>query len=355
MTPHQKEEFLAKRRAAHFKKFPILQDYQRRIQRKHGDHGRISKILDIAPYAKFNIENFARQQGILLSQVFKGKLISDRIAVVSEEYLRRRSVSMMEKAGECFAKKRDRHGLLSDSDIFLWINDKLDPFSQAYTAGHELIHYQQIRDLIKTEVRSIEKSPLDFSQFLNFYGNFLGLATKSAENSMRQDNLDRSPYYGFEWLYKDFFKHNFVYRFIDDLAQGVDKWNNRLNEYGSFLAYAVDQFPQSQAKALREVIPALENGKNIRFAKDIGLEIPYDEVKSVLPTANEKQLKMYRRLIVNAIYSANPSQEALRVIASHQLYGVRFSRLNEQDMLTIHPPLMPISLGATYNQTQQQQ
>ncbi len=348
-------KYLATKRVSHFKKFPFLKDFQDMINGNQGDFERIYKILDIAPYAKYNIENFAKQKGILLTQVFRDKLTPERIAIVSKDYLKKRSVNAIELSGECYAKKRDRHGLLSDSDIFLWINSDLDPFSQVYTAGHELTHYQQIRSLIKSEVRSIQNSPIDFANFLNYYGNFLGLSSKATESSMRQEITSRQPFYGYEWLYKDFLNNDFVHNFVKELSKGNEKWNSRLQKYGSYLSYAVDQFPQSQTKALREVIPALENGKNIRFAKDLGLEVGYDEIKSVLPTANKLQLKIYKKDILNAIYSPKPDLEALRLIASHQLYGVRFARTEDvKDLLTIKPALLPISLGATYNQTQQQ-
>ena len=75
----------------------------------------------------------------------------------------------------------------------------------------------------------------------------------------------------------------------------------------------------------------------------------------MLPTANAIQQKAFRKQILEAIYSPTPSDESLRVIASHQLYGVRFGRTeNMENALTIEPKLQPISLGSSYNQTQQQ-
>jgi hypothetical protein len=109
-----------------------------------------------------------------------------------------------------------------------------------------------------------------------------------------------------------------------------------------------------RVKALREVSPALENAKNILFAKECGLEISLNEVKSALPTANKMQLKRYKDRILSAARGWNLDFEALRVIASHQYFGVMFARADlEHENLTIDSDPAPIYLNTGYNQTQQ--
>ncbi len=76
-------------------------------------------------------------------------------------------------------------------------------------------------------------------------------------------------------------------------------------------------------KALREVSPALENAKNLLFARECGLRIPVDEVQSVLPAANRTQCDRYRERILRASRGWTLDEQTLRLIASHQFHGVR--------------------------------
>jgi hypothetical protein len=113
---------------------------------------------------------------------------------------------------------------------------------------------------------------------------------------------------------------------------------------------------QVKVKALQEIMPALENAKNILFAKELGLEIGWDEIRSALPSANNMQLKTFGPKIVRAIKKALPDYEALTIIGNHQFYGVSFARKeNISSSLSLRPILSTISLGNSYNQTQQQQ
>ena len=113
---------------------------------------------------------------------------------------------------------------------------------------------------------------------------------------------------------------------------------------------------QVKVKALQEIIPALENAKNILFAKELGLEISWDEIRSALPSANNMQIKTFGPKILRAVKRALPDYEALTIIGNHQFYGVSFPRkANLATTLTLKPILSTISLGNSYNQTQQQQ
>jgi hypothetical protein len=92
------------------------------------------------------------------------------------------------------------------------------------------------------------------------------------------------------------------------------------------------------------------------FAKELGLEIGWDEIRSALPSANNQQIKLNAAKIQRAIKKANPDFEALTAIGNHQFYGVNFARkLDMTRSITLRPILSTISLGNSYNQTQQQQ
>ena len=140
------------------------------------------------------------------------------------------------------------------------------------------------------------------------------------------------------------------------LAMGPDAYHQKLSKYGSLFGYMMPVGNAVRVKALREVVPALENAKNIIFAKECGLDIDLDEVRSALPTANRNQVKRYRSLITDAARSWKLDFEALRVIASHQYYGVMFSRADDEtENLTLVTDPGTIYLSTGYNQTQQQQ
>jgi hypothetical protein len=85
------------------------------------------------------------------------------------------------KFSNFFAKKRKSHGLFSDSDIFIWIRKELDPLTQIYTAGHEVIHFHQIEETTKLEAKALSDGAIAQAYFLNFYGNFLGVSAASLE------------------------------------------------------------------------------------------------------------------------------------------------------------------------------
>jgi len=110
----------------------------------------------------------------------------------------------------------------------------------------------------------------------------------------------------------------------------------------------------TRVKALQEVLPALENAKNIIFAKSIGLFITADPITSALPTANNKQREYYKEEIITAVKATSPEWEALRIIASHQYHGVSFFRADrEENNLTLRPIVGKVAIGSSYNQTQQ--
>ena len=73
--------FLTEKRKAHFGKFPKLKRYQELINSKNVTIAEFIELMDVAPYAKFNIEKFAKEQGVELKDVFSDKLKEDRISI----------------------------------------------------------------------------------------------------------------------------------------------------------------------------------------------------------------------------------------------------------------------------------
>lgn len=356
MKKSDAEKYISRRRKAHFEKFAFLNRYQELINSNSSSVDDLIEILPILPYAKYNLEQFAKQQGVALKDLFSTRLKENRVCVLSSEQIKKKHLSGREHAGECFAKKRRKHGLFSNSDIFIWIRKELDPFTLIYTAGHEIIHYQQIRETMKKEKNAIRTSAMEQANFLNYYGNFIGVSSRSLESLTLDIRADRRPLYGFADRIVPYFTTPLITELRNSLNGSQETWDKKLDSYGSLFGYMMPNSTQVRVKALQEILPALENAKNITFAKELGLEINYDEIKSSLPTANDQQLKQYAATLKKAIKSPKIEMEALRVIASHQYFGVYFPRLKDSNRsLTLRPTLQPISLGNSYNQTQQQQ
>lgn len=358
LKPSRREEFLAQKRKAHFGKFPRLQRYQDLINSKNVTIDEFIELMDVAPYAKFNIENFAKEQGVELKDVFTDRLKANRISILSTKQLEKLKLAKREHAGECFAKKRHAHGLYSDSNIYVWLRKELDPFTLIYTAGHELIHYQQIKHSMAAEKRAIKDGGISMAKFLNYYGNFLGANQRTIDKIEFDMGPQRKPLYGYADRVDEAqkgAKFASVMKELDKAIRTSDElWDQTLEKYGSLFSYMMNNSTGIRVKAMQEVLPALENAKNILFAQELGLVVNADAVKAALPTANESQVNYYQDDIHAAVKSPTPNWEALRVIASHQYYGVSFYRAdNDNDNLTLIPPVSAIAVGSSYNQTQQ--
>jgi hypothetical protein len=237
----------------------------------------------------------------------------------------------------------------------MWISKEQSPLVQLYTIGHELIHSFQIGEVMDKEAQARSSGELEFARFLNHYGNFLSLAAHTLEKQQSDVAAYRLPLYGLA----DRIVSQFFTPVITDIREGLAGstgiYHKKLDKYGSIFGYMMPVSNVVRVKALREVVPALENAKNILFAKECGLEIPFDEIRSALPTANRVQANRYRGLITRAAQSWQQDFEALRVIASHQYYGVMFHRAEEdRENLTLDPDPAPIYLNNGYNQTEQQ-
>ncbi|HXH32249.1 MAG TPA: hypothetical protein VNJ01_15715 [Bacteriovoracaceae bacterium] len=348
--------YLANKRVGHFEKFPFLTRMSNIMNSTNVEVSELLELLPAMPYAKFNLEQFARKQGLTLEECFVADLTPNRISLLSSQKIRENHLSAREDAGECFAKKRKSHGLFSDSDIFIWVRKELDPLTQIYTAGHEVIHYHQIEETTKLEAKALSDGAIAQAYFLNFYGNFLGVSAASLEGLSVDVSVERQPLYGLA----DRIVPHFFSGLISEIRNGIngtrEDYEEVLNKYGSLFGYMMPNSNQVKVKALQEVIPALENAKNILFARELGLEIAWDEIRSALPSANKTQLKAFGSKIRKAIKKASPDYEALTAIGNHQFYGVSFARkLDLSRSITLRPILSTISLGNSYNQTQQQQ
>lgn len=350
-----RDSFIDFARKQHFEKYPRLKEIQRLIDLpENRDVGALVSLMSILPYAAYNIRQYAIEQNCEFHELFSAALSPERICILNRTTRAKEKLNLDQFAGECFAKKRSSHGLISDSERFMWIAEEQSPFVQLYTIGHELIHSAQIKEVMLTESEAVKAGPLEFSRFLNYYGNFLSLAANTLETHEADVAIKRKPLYGFADRVVGQFNSRVIQDVRDGLTKGGDTYDKKLAKYGSLFGYMMPVSNPVRVKALREVIPALENAKNILFAKECGLEISHNEVKSALPAANKMQVKRYEDVIMNAAKGWNLDFEALRVIASHQYYGVMFARANdERENLTIDSDPSPIYLNTGYNQTQQ--
>lgn len=348
--------FLAKKREAHFREFPILARMNEIMRSTKVTVSELIELMPAMPYARYNLEMFAKKQGCALEEIFSRELTPNKISILSTRKIRENHLSAQDHAGECFAKKRKSHGLFSDSDIFIWVRKELDPLTAIYTAGHEVIHFHQIEETTKMEAKALSDGAIAQAYFLNFYGNFLGISAASLEGLSVDISVERQPLYGLADRIVPYFYSNLVTELRNGINGDDETYNKVLNKYGSLFGYMMPNSNQVRVKALQEVIPALENAKNIAFAKELGLDLSWDEVRSALPSANAKQLKTFGPRILKAIRKAAPDYEALTAIGNHQFYGVSFPRKLDLDRtITLRPILSTISLGNSYNQTQQQQ
>jgi uncharacterized circularly permuted ATP-grasp superfamily protein len=356
VSADKREVFRAQKRIAHFKQFPFLARMTEIMGSRRVGVKDLIELMPAMPYAKYNLEQFAKKQGLSLEDVFTSELIPNKISILTGQKIRENHLSAREDAGECFAKKRKSHGLFSDSDIFIWIRKELDPLTQIYTAGHEVIHFHQIEETTKMEAKALSDGAIAQAYFLNFYGNFLGVSAASLEGLSVDISVERQPLYGLADRIVPYFYSNLITEIRTGINSSREDYDSVLNKYGSLFGYMMPNSNQVKVKALQEVIPALENAKNIIFAKELGLEIGWDEIRSAVPAANNQQVKSNAVKILRAVKKARPDFEALTAIGNHQFYGVNFARkLDLSRTITLRPILSTISLGNSYNQTQQQQ
>ena len=217
ISADKREKFIAKKREAHMQEFPFLARMSEIMNSKRVSVKELIELMPAMPYAKFNLEMFAKKQGVALEDVFTNELTPNKISILGSRKIRENHLSAREDAGECFAKKRKSHGLFSDSDIFIWVRKEMDPLTQIYTAGHEVIHFHQIEETTKLEARALSDGAIAQAYFLNFYGNFLGISAASLEGLSVDISVERQPLYGLADRIVPFFFSNLMTEIRDSI------------------------------------------------------------------------------------------------------------------------------------------
>ncbi|MBC7692608.1 MAG: circularly permuted type 2 ATP-grasp protein [Methylotenera sp.] len=337
---------LEKRRLEHFENFPVLKSYQALIDKREAATAEdMISLLPVLPYARYNIQQYLAQKKLSMSELFTTELTHERVAFMSAQQLRTSGLNGAH-AGECLARKRESHGLFSESEMLVWLSSEASPLVQAYTLGHELIHFHQIQSLMKRERKSIADGHLAFANFLNFYGSHLGTSVSPVEKFSANTTEHRTVFYGLADI-AGLKRFAIVKKLLNSYKEGEISFVRTMRAHGSLFGMVLPSASATQVKAVREIIPCLENAKNIRFAKDLGLRIEIDEIRSALPAANAAQLKRYRAIIESGLHAPAATPEVLQIIGNHQLYGVSAS-------LEIPQNHYPIYLGDSYNSAQQQ-
>ena len=352
----QQADFEMALRVRHFSKFPVLKRLQSWIdQESNADVIPLYELMRVLPYAAYNLRQFSIGKKGTFQDLFSSHLIPDRIAILSRSARAEWGLSIDAYSGESFARKRSRHGLISDSDRFLWIAREQSPLVQLFTIGHELIHYEQMQGVIDQERVALQRGPISFAWFLNSYAHFLNFATNTLEGDRFDVSRFRKPLFGLADRMVSAYFTPMMTELRTALARGQEAYHQVLDRYGELYGFMMPVSPSIRMKAFKEVVPALENAKNLVFAKECGLRISADEVKSALPIANLAQRERYRNLIRRATQQWRLEPEAIRVIASHQFYGVSFSSGSISDAgVVLEPAPTSIRPQLGYHQTDQQ-
>jgi hypothetical protein len=338
------QEEVERARDRHFRRFPKLAALQSLVDRSSGGGSEeILSMLEVLPYARYNLEQYSKSTGTPVSEIFTDRMSPGRIALLEKPEWR--------GAGACFVRKSTRTSELLEGGSHLWISKQQSPICQAYTIGHELHHAMQVEGIRLAERQARVGGPLAIARFMNLYGNFFGLDSgPPVENSKN----GRSVLYGLQDLLLSQGDSPVIREVLDSLREGNECYERKLEKYGGAFVSMMPSSVPTRVKALREVYPALENLKNLAFAASCGLRIPMDPVGAVLPCANRFQRDRHRELLYGAVHSPYPSHEVLRIIASHQLYGVGFGPESERDgRLEIRVDPLPIDPAKAYHQSQQ--
>jgi uncharacterized circularly permuted ATP-grasp superfamily protein len=331
-------------RELHFHRHPRLKRLQVWIDlQAGGDLSEILNLLPVLPYAEFNLRSYARMQGIRVEDVFTSRPVPDRIERTDDSGC---------EAGSCFARKTIRHGRFFESLIYVRVSRKQSPLCQAYTIGHELHHAAQIRSFKERELKAVEAGPFAVATFMSDFGTFFGFGAEPTDSGVSQPS--RPALYGLPDRILSDLNSPVITELSAAIAAGDDHYVQALRKYGSWLGCLMPVSPSVRVKAFREVYPALENLKNLVFASQCGLRLPVDPVAAALPTGNPDQIARVREFLIAQSGIPVPSGETLRILASHQLFGVGFGKESlEDERLVLRADPGPINPGHAYNQSQQ--
>ena len=322
--PLSDSDYIEAARRIHFNKFPFLRELQHLINKK--DTNTVDEImlsLQAAPYAMYNIVAFAERHNETPAAIIAKSLRTTRLDMnvqQTEELL----FPGKQFLGEALFQKPNLRAQLSESKILVWVSDRQSPFSAAYTLGHELIHAYQLEQLQKQEEES-HASPLGAALFCNLYANIFEIDFESFcfENTNRI--LGRHNVFGVKNILSSD-NCNWIKQLCSSGKKGSEYWNRKLLEFGTSMGYFTKPRTNDKARACREVLASVENAKNIRFAKELGLVCPTSEYDAAMPCADEHYKRIHRAVVEKLITSTKPNWEYFRILANAQLAGVFFSR-----------------------------
>jgi hypothetical protein len=238
MPAHEREQYLASERSRHFSKFPRLLGLQELVNRPHNsDVNAIIALMSVLPYAAYNLRQYAIERGVSFIQLFDDQLTPEKISLLNRATRTQERISEDLFSGECFAKKRRAHGLVSESDRYLWVAQEQSPLVQLYTIGHELIHAAQIQSVMASEQVAISKGQLSLAWFMNHYGNFLSLASNTFDDHHADQSRKRKPVYGLADRMVSQFDSPVIQDIRKGLAKGGGYYEQQLDRYGSLLGY----------------------------------------------------------------------------------------------------------------------
>jgi uncharacterized circularly permuted ATP-grasp superfamily protein len=327
-------ERLSEARIRHFRNHPELAEMQALLGlTQNSDPELTRRVTRFLPYAAWNIDQFEQQRRIPFQQMFR--------------------LLHIQASGECFIRKKSPHGLLSQGECRIWIAIEQSPFIQGYTLGHELIHANQLHDLMRIERESLISGPDQFAAFLRDYGVYHAQIGQVRDYGCSGMANARTPLYGLPDRMVSQFFSPVIRELRFALSQSERHYEQVLTKYGNWFGFMMPSTPAVRVKALREVMPAIENLKNLIFAEECGLDLPIDPVASALPVANRIQRARFRERMYQLAREPRPGRDSLHWVASFQLYGVRFTPF-EDDFPRVLPGTAPIRLGPAYNQTEQQ-
>ena len=270
---------LERLRERHFRRFPQLARLQGMIDRTSGgDRDGILALLEVLPYARYNLEQYCGHFGISMQEIFTDRMAPGRIAFLDQPEWR--------GAGACFVRKSSRSTELLESHSHLWISKEQSPICQAYTIGHELHHAMQVEGIRTAERRARLSGSAGIARFMNRYGNFFGL---DSGPSIEHARNGRSVLYGLQDLIGIQRESPVIREVLDAWRESPARYEQTLEKYGGAWVTLMPSSVPTRIKALREVYPAIENLKNLAFAGSCGLRIPIDPVSAVLPCANSAQ------------------------------------------------------------------
>jgi uncharacterized circularly permuted ATP-grasp superfamily protein len=344
----EKDGFLRDARRDQFQRFPKLSCLQSRMSRTGNRKGKaLIPLLEVLPSAAFNLRSLAASEGVSLEEFLEGR---SRVGI--EFSSAQTGVSV--PAGECLIRKATPHGLLSEGKCIIRIDQSGSELVQAFTLGHEAAHAFQLKEVMEAEARALRTGGDAFSEMMSRFSWFLASSSNARDGEYELGIRTRVPVHGLPDRMNDPVDTSVIRDLRSALGAPGDRFQKTVREYGGGLGYLMEPEPGIRVKALREVIPALENAKNLLFAEECGLEIPLEITSSVLPAASPAQVKRFKEAIEARVRDWMPHPETHRIIANHQLFGVRFPLTPGILDAGWREPLRPVYPSRGYNLTEQQ-